>query len=91
MPEGIKDYKRLATAAFLHNDNQHQYVVLEFVDHDGGYFELHPKITDNAIILADVNRAAYGLQIQGNPAALKRVANALNTLARNMEGDSDSE
>lgn len=84
----IKDYKRLAAAAHLHNDNQNGFVVLEFVDHDGGYFELLPKITDNAIILADVNRAAYGVQLQGDPAVLKRVANALNTLARSMEGDS---
>lgn len=86
MPDGIKDYKRLAAAAYLHNNNG--FVNLTFVNHDGGHFELPPKITNNAIVLADPDQPRYALQIDGDPEVLKRVANALNTLARNIENDS---
>lgn len=86
----MKDYKRLRVGVEMFN-SPNGFVVLDLKEYDGGDFELHPKLTeDGALVLVDPNRpATYALQIQGEPEALKRFANALRKLADGGASDSD--
>lgn len=87
----MKDVRRLAAGAQLGNGADGTLHVT-FVDFDGGVFDLAPKMTENSLIFVDPQRpAGYGFSINAtDPAILKRVANALNSLARSMEGDDSS-
>ena len=87
----MKEIKRLGAAAFLHNDPANQYVILTLQDWDGGHFDLHPRMTENALILPDAQRPAYSLQLDGDPAVLKRFANSILSLVRSMEDDSSDD
>lgn len=84
----MKDYKRLRAGAEMFN-SPNGFVILNITDFDGGEFELNPKITDDgALVLVDPNRpATYSLQIQGEPDALKRLANALLKLSKGSASD----
>lgn len=86
----MKDIKRLAAAAHLGNDMANGLVLLTILPHDGGEFELNPKINENGLYLADVSSPRYAVAITGEPDELDRFANALRTLARLKRGDSDS-
>lgn len=88
----MKEIKRVQAGAVLSNSPS-GLISLQFTDfEDGGHFGLHPKVTENSLILVDPQRPhAYGVELGGSPEALKRVANALLSLARKQTGESDAD
>ena len=86
----MKDYKRLAAGARLFNNQTTGYIIVQFEDFDGGPFELCPKLTpEGGLVLVDPGRpAGYGLEIRGSAGTLRRVAGALNALAKQQDAAS---
>lgn len=84
-----KPYRRLATSANLQN-NSAGYITLTLQDFDGGEFGLVPHVTDDAIILPDATRPAYGIAITAaDPEVLERFGKACLTVARRAKGDTE--
>ena len=68
------------------------YLVLRVEDFDGGDFGLEALQDDNTLLLPSATAPGYQVALTAsNPAALKRLANALNAMARKQEGANESD
>ncbi len=81
----MKPNSRIQLAATLSNGPD-GLLHLHVADFDGGVYSLQAQTDDDAVVLPNPLAPRYEVAISGsNPRALKRLANALQTLARNQE------
>jgi hypothetical protein len=87
----VKQIRRLAASANLQN-NSAGYITLTLKDFDGGPFDLQPFITEDAVILPDDTRPAYGIAITADsPDVLERFGKALLTVARHQKSQTEGD
>lgn len=74
----MKDYHGLNVGAALGN-HPNGTLHVNFVEFDGGEFQLQPKLVDDGVILVDPNRSnAYGVYLRAtDPDVLRSVAEVL--------------